>query len=101
VNYPLLENAEDLYAWPTDEMRLQTIVGSLLHNAIKYSNGGGKVRVEIEKIGERLELCIVDNGIGIKKEDLLTLDQVLKNHLLKWTTSNGSGICLGLKLVGS
>jgi anti-sigma regulatory factor (Ser/Thr protein kinase) len=101
VNYPLLENAEDVYAWSTDEMRLQTIVGSLLHNAVKYSNVGGKVRVEIEKKGERLELSVVDNGIGIKKEDLLTLDQVLKNHLLKWTTSNGSGICLGLKLVGS
>lgn len=42
-----------------------------------------------------------DQGIGIKKEDLVTLDQVLNNHLLKYTTTNGSGICLGLKLVTS
>ena len=101
VNYPLQENAEDVYAWSTDEMRLQTIIGSLLHNAIKYSNFDGKVMIDIEKKGERLQVKVTDNGIGIKKEDLLTLDQVLKNHFLKWTTSNGSGICLGLKVVGS
>jgi signal transduction histidine kinase len=101
VNYPLLENAEDVYAWSTDEMRLQTIIGSLLHNAVKYCNVAGKVVVDIEKKGESLQVTVTDNGIGIKKEDLVTLDQVLKNHLIKWTTSNGSGICLGLKLVSS
>ena len=41
-------SGEEIYNWSTDEMRLQTIIGSLLHNGVKYSTEGGIISIDIE-----------------------------------------------------
>jgi signal transduction histidine kinase len=42
------ESCDEMYNWSTDEMRLQTIIGSLLHNGVKYSTEGGLISIDIE-----------------------------------------------------
>ncbi|MDO4664951.1 MAG: ATP-binding protein [Actinomycetaceae bacterium] len=47
---------------------LTSALQNLLENAIRYSDPGGKVRVELG-IGDNVEIKISDEGIGISEED--------------------------------
>jgi two-component system phosphate regulon sensor histidine kinase PhoR len=49
---------------------LRTVFGNLLSNAIRYSKKGGKVEVGIEVLEDRIDLLVVDYGIGIPAEDI-------------------------------
>lgn len=50
----------------TDEKWLSFVIGQLLSNALKYTPPGGRIRVYADK----QTLCIADNGIGIRDEDM-------------------------------
>jgi signal transduction histidine kinase len=53
----------------SDARRVEQILLNLLSNAIKFTEAGS-VRVECEAAGGRIEVCVVDTGIGIKLEDM-------------------------------
>jgi signal transduction histidine kinase len=55
-----------------DEMHFTNVIFNLLDNAVKYAKEGGPLMliVRTRNVGDKLELTIQDNGIGIKKEDL-------------------------------
>jgi len=53
-----------------DESRIKQLAVILLDNAIKYSNPGGKIKLELSNYDSKIEIIVSDNGIGIKKEDL-------------------------------
>jgi two-component system phosphate regulon sensor histidine kinase PhoR len=91
----------DFRSWPTDKIRFQIIISTMLHNAIKYCPEGGRVKIRLDSQGDVLYINLQDNGIGINDADLLTLGEILNNHLLKSSTTNSSGTCLGLKLCSS
>jgi PAS domain S-box-containing protein len=59
-------------AW--DAFRLERVVGNLLANAVKYSPGGGEIRVRVAREpgpdGGWAVLTVEDRGIGIPAEDL-------------------------------
>lgn len=48
-----------------DGPRLQQVILNLLDNAINYSKDGGSVVVKAESIQQKVELSILDNGIGM------------------------------------
>jgi signal transduction histidine kinase len=48
-----------------DEARLEQVLGNLLTNAIKYSPGGGTIRVGGRIFPDRVEVTVSDQGIGI------------------------------------
>ena len=52
-----------------DAMATDIIVGQLLENAFKYSPTGGTVTVRARKAGDRLEVGVEDDGIGIEPGD--------------------------------
>lgn len=56
-----------------DEMHFTNVIFNLLDNAVKYRKEDEPLDLSVETHdvnGERLEITIADNGIGIKKEDL-------------------------------
>lgn len=53
-----------------DLERLAQVLTNLLNNAIKYSPEGGEVRVSIQEKDGQARLCVVDQGVGIRAEDL-------------------------------
>ena len=53
-----------------DAERIQTILGNLISNAIKYSPGGGAVSCEVATRGGVARVFVKDPGVGIAKEDL-------------------------------
>ncbi|MFY0527717.1 HAMP domain-containing sensor histidine kinase [Archangium gephyra] len=56
-----------------DAMRVEQVLHNLVSNALKYSQGGSRVDVLVEREGEEAVLSVVDRGIGISNEELRTL----------------------------
>lgn len=55
-----------------DEMQFTNVIFNLLENAVKYKDDRREPKLEISTkdiSGDRLEIRIKDNGIGIKKDD--------------------------------
>ena len=53
-----------------DPNRLRQVLVCLIDNAIRYSHPGGEVQVSVTKAAaERVEIDIIDQGIGISAED--------------------------------
>jgi signal transduction histidine kinase len=48
-----------------DPARLVQCVGNLLHNAAKYTDPGGVIRLEVRESGARVSMAVSDNGAGI------------------------------------
>jgi two-component system, sensor histidine kinase and response regulator len=59
----------ELYA-NVDPFRVQQILLNLVSNAIKYTEPGGEIRVELCRAGDNIRLVVADNGIGIVPEAL-------------------------------
>jgi signal transduction histidine kinase len=53
-----------------DYHRLNQIFMNLLHNAVKFSRPGGLVEIELVERGEKIEVRIIDHGIGISSEEI-------------------------------
>jgi two-component system phosphate regulon sensor histidine kinase PhoR len=53
-----------------DERRLDQVVSNLIDNAVKYTEPGGKVSVELSQEGDEAILRVADTGVGIAKENI-------------------------------
>jgi len=67
-----LETELDPEASPVsgDPERLQQILWNLLTNAVKFTNRGGKIHVQLDRLDSQADLAISDTGIGIAPEFL-------------------------------
>ena len=72
VNINIDESVNVFFA---DEFVLKQIVINLLNNAVKFSPGGGQVRLSVVTGKKQLEIRVKDEGIGIDKRDLIKLYQ--------------------------
>lgn len=52
-----------------DRDRVGQVLMNLVSNAIKYSPGGGSVRIDLRRRGERVSIGVTDTGMGISSED--------------------------------
>jgi signal transduction histidine kinase len=80
-----------------DVHRLVTIVSNLIENAIKYSPEGGKIRCIVGAADHTASVSVVDNGVGIAREDLPRLFNRFE-RIENPKTSHVSGTGLGLYL---
>ncbi len=78
-----------------DKILTSTIIRNLISNALKFTNPGGEVVVVVENQENKLKVCIRDNGIGIKEEDLIKLFRI-EETISKRGTLNEQGTGLGL-----
>jgi PAS domain S-box-containing protein len=81
-----------------DAMATDIIVGQLLENAFKYSPQGGTVTVAARRAGDRIEVTVADEGIGIPPADL---ERVFERFVQGETGDRRrfGGIGLGLYIV--
>jgi len=52
-----------------DKSRLRQVVLNLLSNAINATPPGGEIAIDVSREGDWCQVSVVDNGIGIKKDD--------------------------------
>ena len=53
-----------------DRGRILQVASILLDNAVKYTPEGGTVTVTVRARGDRVELEVTDNGVGIREDEL-------------------------------
>ncbi|MCG2738536.1 MAG: PAS domain S-box protein, partial [Candidatus Methanoperedenaceae archaeon] len=87
----------------TDRKRFRQVVLNLLSNAVKYSKPeGGTVTITAKKQGVLAKFAVIDNGIGIKEENLgklfLPFEQLDLGIASKYG-STGLGLVITKKLI--
>lgn len=69
VTYLFTSQEEDLKCW-FDPKQMKKVFYNLLSNAFKYSKPGAAIEMVIEEAETEIIIKIIDNGIGISKEDI-------------------------------
>lgn len=95
-----VELSTDPLLLEADPIRLTQVIGNLLHNAVKFTDKGGRVIIAVaEDIERRCAIVTVqDNGMGIKPEILPLLFQPFM-QVDKSLDRNRGGLGLGLAIV--
>ncbi len=81
-----------------DPTRLAQVLVNLLHNAAKYTDAGGQVRLTVERQAERVLFRVRDTGIGIAPEMLSRIFEMFTQMGRAEDRSQG-GLGIGLSLV--
>ncbi|MGB3496241.1 MAG: hybrid sensor histidine kinase/response regulator [Elainellaceae cyanobacterium] len=79
-----------------DERLFNYMLRNLLLNALKYSPEDTPVWLQLDQVGNKIEISIQDQGIGIPKEDYLKLFQPFQRGS---NVGNAPGTGLGLSIV--
>ena len=85
-----------------DKAKLRQVLFNLLGNAIKFTPDEGKLKIEAARKNDWCQVSVVDNGIGIKKEDQEKIFEPfyqLANPLIKGKTGAGLGLALARQIV--
>jgi two-component system, chemotaxis family, CheB/CheR fusion protein len=83
-----------------DASRLGQVLGNLLHNALKFTNRGNDVDVELEQQADHAVLRVRDTGMGIAPEFLPRIFELFSQAERSRERTAG-GLGLGLTLVRS
>ena len=94
-----IKNLTDLnHILKTEPLFLQTIITNLIENSILHNKPGGKVVISSNQSEEGCEIRVVDDGIGIDKEDVeKVFNRFYRVDKSKSRQTGGSG--LGLPIV--
>jgi len=81
-----------------DPARLAQVLYNLLHNAIKYTDPGGKIRLTAERDGGEAVFRVEDDGLGVPPEMLESIFEIF-TQVKQTDGSLASGLGIGLSLV--
>lgn len=80
-----------------DGFRLRQAFDNILSNAIKYTPGGGSVRISGTISADQVELTFADTGIGIHPEDLPRIfDPYFRARAARESPTPGTGLGMGI-----
>lgn len=83
-----------------DPVKIERVILNLISNAIKFSNKGEEIFVEIKDKNDFVEISVKDNGVGIEKKHLkMIFDRFMQVD--KSLSRNAEGTGIGLSLVKS
>ena len=80
-----------------DPLRVSQILTNLLTNAAKYTDAGGRLRLEARPAGNEVEFEVSDNGIGIAPESLTDIFKMFR-QVHGTADRSGGGLGIGLAL---
>lgn len=75
----------------SDAVQLETLIGNLVANAVKYTEAGGRVVVGCRRHADHVALHIIDTGIGMASESVNTLFEAFRQG-----DAQSEGLGLGL-----
>ena len=80
-----------------DAHRLKQMVWILIHNAIKFTPGGGEIKITLQDMDDRVYFTIKDTGIGIPEQDLPKIfDRFYRVDKARSRQDGGSGLGLAI-----
>lgn len=92
----LVERLADAHTYG-DRGRIAEIVDNLLSNALRYTDAGGTVTLELGEAGEDVLLDVSDTGIGIREQDLAYIfERFWRAEPSRARRTGGAGIGLAI-----
>ena len=86
-----------------DETRLAQVFSNLLNNAARYTETGtGRIELRARVAGDRIEVSVVDNGMGIEPEmlpDIFDMFTQANTSIERTQSGLGVGLALAQRLV--
>ena len=80
-----------------DEGRLGQVLANLIHNALKFSPGGGPVTIHLWRDGDEVVTSVEDHGIGIPKRDQpRVFERFYKVDRARVRSGGGTGLGLAI-----
>ena len=96
------EPDNDLSMNYVDSGKIETVFSNIVSNALKFTDRGGKVQIKTKEAEDRIEVKVVDTGVGIAQEHLPYIfdrfHQVDSSRSRKYE-GTGLGLCLVKELV--
>lgn len=85
-------------AWiEADQQLIKQALRVLVDNSIKYTPGGGMIRLQVFKEEETVKIQVQDNGIGIPPEDVPRIfDRFYRSDQSRARKTGGSGLGLAI-----
>lgn len=93
-----VEVSEARYFASVDPVKINQIIQNLLNNALKFTEKGGAVTLQLKRINDNAIILVKDTGIGIKSEFLPFIFEPFKQAENSIDNPN-CGLGLGLAIV--
>ena len=93
-----LDLPEELISVEGDKTRLVQVIANILHNAAKFMDPGGRIRLSVRREGQYALISIADTGIGIAPDLLPKIFELFTQVHAKSERARG-GLGIGLALV--
>ncbi len=78
-----------------DPTRLAQILSNLLDNSRRYTPPGGRITVDVKRVGGAAEVTVTDTGIGIRPEDTERIfDRLVRLDSARGRDHGGAGLGL-------
>ena len=78
-----------------DKDKIRQVMYNLISNSHKYLKSNGKVYVSLKEKDENIKIQVIDNGIGIKKEEIpYIFERFYRSDVSRNRETGGSGIGL-------
>jgi signal transduction histidine kinase len=93
------KNLPKVFASP-DQIKM--VVENLLDNAIRYTQGKGKITITIKKTGKNIYFSIKDSGVGVPQGDQKYLFQKFfrsENAMKRQTQGSGLGLYIAKSII--
>lgn len=92
-------NEDELYI-NADKNEIRRVITNLIGNAIKHSQESSKIEIDINKNNKDLKFDVIDDGIGISKDDCEKLfSRFSQGTSQKRSSSTGLGLYLSRQII--
>ena len=78
---------------------LASALRNLVDNAVRYGASGGRVRIEVDMLAQRLRIAVRDDGPGVSQADRARLTQRFFRVLGSGETGSGLGLSIVARIV--
>ncbi|WP_244468079.1 sensor histidine kinase [Nitratireductor soli] len=89
---------EDVGIVHCDRRAVQQVLINLLSNAVKFTPAHGEIVISAQRVGDRIDFSVADNGVGIAADDLQRIGEPFMQVRCQ-ATRHVEGTGLGLALV--
>ncbi len=84
----------EIYA---DKDKISSVIINLISNAVKYTDEGGKIDIEVKNKKDSIMFTVTDNGVGIAEADLSNIfEHLYRADVSRARDTGGSGIGLSV-----
>jgi two-component system CheB/CheR fusion protein len=98
VTFDSFKPKEPLYIH-ADPTRLEQIIWNLLNNAWKFTKGGDRICLQLEREGNQARLDVIDTGQGISEDFLPKVFDMFDQAEMQHAERSKHGLGIGLALV--